>query len=937
MIVTLHCPACGRALAVPAEVAARPLLCNGCGARFFAPPGFAPYLLPPPAKEVSNRVVADAPLSSPDIDPTVGSPAAPSAEMPYWPKSPPPPPVPFFRRLKEAMDPATWAAVAAGVLGVAVVILIICLVSSGGPERAQASAGSSSEPKIILVAPPATAPATEPAAAATAPAAAAAPDPATQAVVTQATRPSHEPPAPPTPETLTDEQIANAIRGGAHWLLGRFDLQSHQLRLDIDPDRHNALDALCVYALAQAGQTLNDQDRLSIRKPILRGLLTKLGRLKIERQYETYGRGLRVTALAVYNRHEDQDALRDDVNWLLATNKDGKFGYGVGPGLSGSAWDNSNTQYGQLGVWAGEEAGVPVPSDFWRTARDHWEQTQGRDGSWAYRDASIDPGTLSMTAAGMASLFVAHDRLDAPDLPENIGTEQASCPPALQNALDWCQQGGHVLRLDGQSRGYTLYGLERIGLASGFKYLGDLDWYRYHASQLVNHQSDNGSWGDEIETAYALLFLARGRQPIMMNKLSFAGHWANHWRDAANLAHFAGKELERPIGWQVVPSDRDWSDWSDAPILYIASHIAPKLEAEEVDNIRRFALAGGVIFTHADDGQPGFNQWARDLAKRLFPDHPLAPLPPNHDLFSILYKLNPRPPLEGVSNGVRLLMVHCPTDIAINWHPQLATQHPLELQTGVNLFLYASGREELQHRLVDVNLPEPADAKVHPIRVARLQYGDDDDARWDPEPMAWSLFGRWFARQTGHHLDVAVGRATMLNGSHPPPLATLTGTEAFDLPEPEIAALRNYVNNGGTLLVDAAGGRKAFAQSARQLLDRAFPEAKWSTPDSSHPLLHATLHGMSDVAEPVLRPYARQGGRASSESLEWFTSGKGRVIFSPLDLTAGILATPTWGIRGYEPADARALVKNLTLWAAAGAPYRPVATMPTATAPVNPE
>jgi hypothetical protein len=423
----------------------------------------------------------------------------------------------------------------------------------------------------------------------------------------------------------------------------------------------------------------------------------------------------------------------------------------------------------------------------------------------------------------------------------------------------------------------------------------------------------------------------------MMNKLSFTGNWANHWRDAASLAHFASKELERPIAWQVVPSDRDWSDWSDAPILYIASNLAPKLEAEEVDNIRRFALAGGVIFTHADDGQPAFNQWARDLAKRIFPDHPLAPLPPNHDLFKILYQLDPRPPLEGVSNGVRLLMVHCPTDIAINWHPQLVKEHPLELKTGVNLFVYASGREELQHRLVDVNQPEPADAKLHPIRVARLQYGEDDDARWDPEPMAWPLFGRWFARQTGHHLDVTIGRATMLNGRNPPPLATLTGTEVFELPGPEITALRNYVNNGGTLLVDAAGGRKAFAQSARQLLDRAFPDAKWSTPESWHPLLHASVHGMSDLSESTLRPYARQAGRIPDDSLQWFTSGKGRVIFSPLDLTAGILGTPTWGIRGYEPADARALVKNLTLWAAGGAPYHAPATKPVATAPVDPE
>src|SRR5947209_11473471 len=144
MIVTLHCPSCGRALAVPADAAARPVLCNGCGARFFAPPGFAPYLLPPPAREVGHRVVADAPLlpeaqQAQEIDPTFESTAPASEELPYWPKSPPPPPVPLLRRVWNAMDPSAWAALATGVIGVAVVTLALCLVApQRGPQPAQA-------------------------------------------------------------------------------------------------------------------------------------------------------------------------------------------------------------------------------------------------------------------------------------------------------------------------------------------------------------------------------------------------------------------------------------------------------------------------------------------------------------------------------------------------------------------------------------------------------------------------------------------------------------------------------------------------------------------------------------------------------------------------------------------------------------------------------
>ena len=50
------------------------------------------------------------------------------------------------------------------------------------------------------------------------------------------------------------------------------------------------------------------------------------------------------------------------------------------------------------------------------------------------------------------------------------------------------------------------------------------------------------------------------------------------------------------------------------------------------------------------------------------------------------------------------------------------------------------------------------------------------------------------------------------------------------------------------------------------------------------------------------------------------TSGKGWVIFSRLDLTDGLLGTPQWGILGYDPAYAQALMKNVVLWAEARSP-----------------
>ena len=48
-------------------------------------------------------------------------------------------------------------------------------------------------------------------------------------------------------------------------------------------------------------------------------------------------------------------------------------------------WDNSNSQYGLLGVWAGAEVGMEVPDVYWRSVEQHWVSTQFRTGEWAYK------------------------------------------------------------------------------------------------------------------------------------------------------------------------------------------------------------------------------------------------------------------------------------------------------------------------------------------------------------------------------------------------------------------------------------------------------------------------------------------------------------------------------------------------------------------------
>jgi hypothetical protein len=513
-----------------------------------------------------------------------------------------------------------------------------------------------------------------------------------------------------------------------------------------------------------------------------------------------------------------------------------------------------------------------------------------------------------MTLAGVASLFVTHDYLDARRLGDAVGRQPFSKPLAL--GLSYLEAGDNSSNLKtGTFFGYTLYGLERVGLASGFKYFGRHDWYREQATALLRAQHEDGSWGNTIETAYRLLFLARGRHPIVMNKLRYEGPWANRPRDVANLARFGSRELERPLNWQVVPIDHDWTDWTDAPILYISTHKPVSFGPREIDRIRNYVEAGGLLFTQADGSLPEANAWAEQFAKQLFPAYPMADVPPDHELFSILYKVTDHPPLRYVTNGSRILMLHSPTDISHAWQLRQDKKSRNLFELGMNLFLYASGKADLRNRISSPVIFPPGPPGGGRVTVARVKY----DGNWDPEPAAWTRFGRYFQRET----DVAVDTAPTEFAKLDPKTARFvhwTGTARVAPSDADLQALRKFVEGGGVLLVEPTGGRAEFYDSARAALLKAFPDTPPQRVPATDALLNQSGPAMDDLGTPRTRTYVKSKGVRNTR-LELLSAGRGKVLLAPLDLTTGLLGCNTWGVLGYTPEYSLKLMKNILLWA----------------------
>lgn len=747
------------------------------------------------------------------------------------------------------------------------------------------------------------------------------------------------PPLSPMPvdqRGLTDQRIGQSITAAVEHLLSLFDDKTHTLKgVDISNADGGGRNALAVYALMQAGRAVPDA-RLNIRGPLLDKLIGAMKRSRLDNGHaQTYARAVRATALSMYNRPQDRDVLRQDVQYLLQTHSQGAYTYsGIGrsPGQSfryKGNWDNSNSQYGLLGVWSGSEVGIEVPKAYWKFVEQHWAGCQLPDGTWDY--AGEQSPRLSMTVAGIASLFVTHEWLHGPHFGTGrVGRQPFS--PALRRGLEWLESDDNAVSVgDGGWAAYTLYGVERVGLASGFKYFGSHDWYRELAQGLIERQHDTGGWGEVVDTSFCLLFLARGRHPILMNKLRFersendpVGYWANRPRDVANLARYATKQFERDLNWQVVPLNRDYTDWLDSPILYLSSHKAPKLEEADLEKLRAFVEAGGLLFTQADGDSQEFNDFAERLALDLFRgQYEMQDVKESHPVYDLLFKVDPRPPLRAVSNGARLLMVHSPRDISRYWQSRDERERKHLFQFGVNLFLYAGGKRDLRNRLDSTHIPDPGKAPNGNITVARLSYAGN----WDPEPGAWNRYVRWFQRQTGTGINLRFMKISSLTAGtvKTVPFAHLTGTARHDFSEAEARALRDYVEAGGVVLIDPCGGPKQrFAESAQlDLMDAAFPKGRPSTMYSGHPLVSEGAEGMETLAKPRLRQYAMEELKdASAGAVQVVSAGKGHVILSPLDVTSGLLGTGTWGITGYEPAYCHALLKNAIFWTLDGQPVR---------------
>ena len=670
--------------------------------------------------------------------------------------------------------------------------------------------------------------------------------------------------------------------------------------------------SLAIYALLAAGERYTD--------PRMKRALEWLSRIDSK---GTYTLGIRAQIWALLPREMGRELLKKDAARLIrsisqpapARTPDparlyhyGTYSYVSADKPSGGG-DHSNTQFGILGVWAAARCNLEVPKWYWELVYRHWLLTQNTEGGWNYGIGLSTGSKDTMTAAGLASVMVAFDNLYVDKFVKCGGDTQE---PTITRALNWFDR--NFYRHGDYQKGpayYYLYAVERVGLACGYKYFGEKDWYKLGAARLINGQSANGSWGGLIDTSFSMLFLVRGRSPVMVNRLEYEGDWNNRPRALANLTRWMGRTFEKEASWQIINLRTPVEEWHDAPILMISGSKRPKFTDQELGKLREFVHQGGMIFSLAEcesQSQP-FNSGMRRYYARLFPEYELKLLPEDHPIYGVHFKLRRPRRLWGISNGVRLLSLHTTDDLALPWQTNSYATASDAFQLAANVFLFVSDRGYGRPRGTS---PWPKKAAFVPLRVARVAR-IRHNGNWNPEPLAWERFRLLMGRKWQTKLIVSEPMTLQQLKVADYRVAAMTGTTELALTDAEKEALKGYVASGGTLIVDAAGGAEKFADSATRLLVELFGEESLGRLLRRSPVYR--LAGF-EIESVQYRRAARAllGKLRYPRLLAVTVKGRPVVLFSKDDLTAGLVGYPCYTCVGYSPDSAVALMRNLVLY-----------------------
>ncbi len=586
--------------------------------------------------------------------------------------------------------------------------------------------------------------------------------------------------------------------------------------------------------------------------------------------------------------------------------------------------NNAEGQYGVMGLWAGHRRGAVVKPELWLKVDHYWRAAQlpskekAAAGWGLYSNEPLAPAidrvgppygpTGPMTAAGLMALTRTEHVLLSSQRLELGSSKLPPMTPEFQRGMNWLDQHFSFDALSGDEDNiYYMWTIQNVGQATGYRTFNKVDWFRDATTRLLNQQGLNGVWsgpkGPGASTAFALLYLARARGPLAICKLRFGESWNNRPADLFNFTEYLSDSFETPTSWQIDDLNQPVYELIESPLLYLATDKSFTLTAEQVSRLRDYITAGGMLVCAPEGhGSSSVARSMKALAAQLYPGLQPVKVDKQHPFFNLQQKVQANVNLVAVQNSVRPLVVIFDHDLSHDLQADDARSRE-SFKLLANIYLYATGKDARRPRIGTNYLAPTTRPAPKSLEIARIKIGED----FDPEPAALPQLKAFLAREHGIDLKLSTAAPSALASQR---VAFLTITPGTNLSDGEGAALRKWLDAGGTLWLDAAGGAEAVSALEQALAKVNIKPDDVAPLRAEHPFI--TGQGLPsgwDLRRPTWRPFARP--KTPGANLFAARIGNREAIYiARHDLTSGLAGLNHWSISGLEPTFARRLLAN---------------------------
>lgn len=399
--------------------------------------------------------------------------------------------------------------------------------------------------------------------------------------------------------------------------------------------------------------------------------------------------------------------------------------------------------------------------------------------------------------------------------------------------------------------------------------------------------------------------------------------------DCQSLLRTAEQHLNIPYQVEVTTLQGFNATPAQIPVLYFSGGRALRFNHADHETLRRYLLAGGMIWFDSVVGSPYFYTSALSELRLLIPEAQIRRLPEDHPIFHMVndsVALDTRtqtailPVLDAVYIGSRVAAIVSPYGMGAGWDrttPDLIQKadfyHPTSaLSLGLNLVAYALGyfRVGQSHAKAQIYSNEEVAEATDPVVFAQIR----TSGVWQTEPGGANNLLRFMKKnlyiKSSYQIHtVKLDKDPLSNYG----FLYLTGISDFTFSDSEIAALRGYLTQGGYLLIDNALGLSAFASSVSRELQRVLPQLAFEPLPLDHVVftqgpfaIQTVRYTLAARAKyPTLKTPCLKGITIDSRTA---------VIYSPFDMAAGWQGDEHPLSYGYETGDALRIGANLIIY-----------------------